>query len=45
VVDALLSGPGEELNIKAALAAMQQKGTGDILVVNDHQTQVRLWID
>ncbi|PYV44698.1 MAG: hypothetical protein DMG06_05365 [Acidobacteria bacterium] len=45
VVDALLSGPGEELNIKAALAAMQQKGSGDILTVNDHQTQVRLWID
>lgn len=45
VVDALLSGPGEELNIKAALAAMQQKGTGEILTVNDNQTQVRIWID
>jgi hypothetical protein len=45
VVDALLSGPGEELNLKAALLAMKEKNVGDILTVNEANTQVRLWID
>jgi hypothetical protein len=45
VVDALLTGTGDELDIKAALLAMQQKNIGDIVTVNDQQTQVRLWID
>jgi hypothetical protein len=45
VVDALLEGSGDELNLKAALMAMQQRSSGDILTVNDEQTQVRLWID
>jgi hypothetical protein len=45
VVDALLAGPGDELDIKAALMAMQQKSMGDILTVNDNKTQVRMWID
>jgi hypothetical protein len=46
VVDALLAGSGDELDIKAALVAMQrQKGTGDVLTVNDNKTQVRIWID
>jgi len=45
VVDALLAGTGEELDIKAALIAMQKQGVGDILTVNDRETQVRIWID
>ncbi len=45
VVDALLEGPGDELNLKAAVAAMQLKKVGDILTVNADNTQVRLWID
>lgn len=45
VVDALLSGTGDELNLKAAIAAMQQSGVGEILTVHDDQTQVRIWID
>jgi hypothetical protein len=45
VVDALLSGSGEELNLKAALSAMKEKNVGDILTVNESNTQVRLWID
>ena len=45
VVDALLEGPGDELNLKAAVAAMQQKQVGDILTVNANNTRVRLWID
>jgi hypothetical protein len=45
VVDALLAGSGDELDIKAALLAMRQKNVGDILTVNDDKTQVRMWID
>jgi len=40
-----LEGPGDELNLKAAVAAMQLKQVGAILTVNDNNTQVRLWID
>jgi hypothetical protein len=45
VVDALLASPGDELDIKAALIAMQKQGVGDILTVSDRETQVRIWID
>lgn len=45
VVDALLDGPGDELNLKAAVAAMQEKQVGDILTVHANNTKVRLWID
>jgi hypothetical protein len=45
VVDALLQGSGDELNLKAALVAMQQRRAGEILTVNDEQTRVKLWID
>jgi len=45
VVDALLSGTGDELNLKAAIAAMQQNGAGEILTVHDNHTQVRIWVD
>lgn len=45
VVDALLAAPGDELDIRAALVAMQQKGIGDILSVTDKDTKVRIWVD
>jgi hypothetical protein len=45
VVDALLSGTGDELNLKAAITAMQQNGAGEILTVHDNETQVRIWVD
>ncbi|MEW5977788.1 MAG: hypothetical protein AB1898_18495 [Acidobacteriota bacterium] len=45
VVDALLDTPGDELNVKGALLAMQKQGTGEILSVNDEKSQVRIWID
>ena len=44
VVDALLSGPGEELNIRAAFAQLQKK-RGDIVRVRDESSTVRIWID
>jgi hypothetical protein len=45
VVDALLAGSGDELDIKGALMAMQKQNAGEILTVNDNETQVRVWID
>jgi hypothetical protein len=44
VVDALLSGDGDELNVKAALAQLQKR-RGDIVRVNDENSTVRIWID
>ena len=44
VVDALLSGEGRELNVRAALAEMQKR-RGDIVRVNDNGKTVRIWID
>ena len=44
VVDALLSGEGEELNLQAAVAEL--KGTtGDIVRFTDGDETVRVWID
>jgi hypothetical protein len=44
VVDALLSGDGEELNVRGAFALLQKR-RGDIVRVNDAQSTVRVWID
>ena len=44
VVDALLSGEGESLNLKAGAAALRTL-RGDIVRVNDKETSVRVWID
>ena len=44
VVDALLSGEGETVNIKAAIAEIQ-KLRGDIVQVHDEDTTVRIWVD
>lgn len=44
VVDALLGGEGEELNIKDAIAVLQ-KMRGDIVKVDGKDGQVRIWID
>jgi hypothetical protein len=44
VVDALLSGEGDELNIEAAMGELK-KLRGDIVHVNDADSTVRIWID
>jgi hypothetical protein len=44
VVDALFSGEGSELNLKAAIAELEGH-RGDIVQVNDGRTRVRVWID
>lgn len=45
VVSALLSGPGEELNIGAALRALARRGEGELLTVNGADETVRIWVD
>jgi hypothetical protein len=44
LVDALLSGEGEEANIQAAVAELQKR-RGDIVRVHDDDSNVRVWID
>ncbi len=45
VVDALLSGEGETLNLKAAVDALALAPVGDLVRVKDGETHVRIWID
>jgi hypothetical protein len=44
VVDALLSGQGDELNVRAAFTQLQKR-RGDIVRVRDDKSTVRIWID
>jgi hypothetical protein len=44
VVDALFSGQGEELNLRAGFAELQKR-RGDIVRVKDDNSTVRIWID
>lgn len=45
VVDALLSAPGEQLNVGAALKALARQGEGEIVTVTGDGETVRIWID
>ena len=44
LVDALLSGEAEEVNVMAALAEVR-KLRGEVVRVNDRHSSVRVWID
>ena len=44
VVDALLSGEGDQLDVGAALAQLRNR-RGDIVRVDDEGSTVRIWID
>jgi hypothetical protein len=44
LVDALLSGEGEEANIQAAVTELQKR-RGNIVSVQDDDSHVRVWID
>lgn len=44
LVDALLSGEGEEANIEAAVSELKKR-RGDIVRVQDDESHVRVWID
>jgi hypothetical protein len=45
VLDALVSGGSDELNILAAIEALGEHGDGDLITVNDDGETVRIWID
>lgn len=45
VVDAMLSGEGEELNLTAAIHALKDSGVRDIITVKDDDKTVHVWID
>jgi hypothetical protein len=44
LVDALLSGEGDEVNVQAAVAELRNR-RGDIVQVHDDDSHVRVWID
>jgi len=44
LVDALLSGDGDEANIEAAISELRKR-RGDIVRVHDDDSHVRVWID
>lgn len=45
VIDALLSGEGDELDILAAIRAFGERGEGDLVMVTDDESTVRIWVD
>ena len=45
VLDALLSGPADELNLQAGVQALLAKGKGDFVSVEDDDATVHIWID
>ena len=45
VLDALLSGQGEEINLLAAVQALQQMGTQEIVSIRDGNKTIRVWVD
>ncbi|MGH9793577.1 MAG: hypothetical protein ACRD5G_02285 [Candidatus Acidiferrales bacterium] len=45
VVDALLSGGKDELDILAAVRALAQHGDTELVTVQDNKTTVRVWVD
>ena len=44
LVDALLSGEGEQVNLQAAVGELMKR-RGDIVRVHDEDSNVRIWID
>jgi hypothetical protein len=45
VVDAMLAGSGEGLNLMAAVQALRESGVRDIISVQDEKNTVQVWID
>ena len=45
VVDALLSGDSEELDIEAAIRALVAEGEGELVTVSGDDETVRVWVD
>ncbi len=45
VVRALISGPGDQLDVRAALEALVRAGQGELVTVNGDDETVRMWVD
>lgn len=45
VVDALLSGEGDGLDLRSALDELKRTASGEFINVNDGDSRVRIWID
>ncbi|HEX2252728.1 MAG TPA: hypothetical protein VHQ65_05640 [Thermoanaerobaculia bacterium] len=45
VVDAMLAGEGDELDLAAALRALAAAGEGELVAVTETDSQVRVWVD
>ncbi len=45
VVDALLSGDEDKLDIEAAIHALVQEGEGELVTVTSDNDNVRIWVD
>jgi hypothetical protein len=45
VVDALLAGPGDRLDLAAAVRALAATGAGEITADSDDGDRVRIWVD
>ncbi len=45
VVDALLSGDDNQVNVRAAIEALVDEGEGELVTVNDSDDRVRVWVD
>lgn len=45
VVDAMLSGGGDEIDLLAGLMALSEYDSGDLVTVESDDTSVRIWID
>lgn len=45
VADALLSGEGEELDVRAAVRTLAEQGEGELVRVRDEDATVRVWMD
>ena len=45
VMRALLSGPGDELDLGAALEALAREGAGELITVTGEDETVRIWVD
>lgn len=45
VVDALLSGSGDQLNIRAAIEELQKTTQGEVINIRDGRDHIRIWID
>jgi hypothetical protein len=45
VVDALLSGKGNEFELGAAISALARQGEGELVAVTSDKDTVRIWVD